>query len=132
MSQLMLMFDQKLTKFDISRQRYDKEALSLLQAGFTQEQADKLIIRSSSRNAVRAVLINCSNLLASPYGLNQAQIVRIAGHAGGSKNIKAVKSAFKQLQLLGFTDEQIVRIAGHTGGSKNIKAVKFASKNYRI
>ncbi len=114
MSESMLALDQKLTKLKISRQRYDKEVQPLLRAGFTQEQADKLIIRRSSRNAVRAVLINCSNLLTAPYGLDHAQIVSIAGHGGGSKNIEAVQSAFEALRDLKFTAEQIVSIAGRT------------------
>ena len=57
-------------------------------------------------------------------GFTALQIVAIAGHGGGSKNIEAVKAAFCELQTLGFTAAQIVTIAGHIGGSKNIEAVK--------
>ncbi len=70
------------------------------------------------------MLENCSLLLIEPYHLNHEQIVTIAGHNGGSKNIEAVKAAFTELRALGFSATQIVSIAGHDGGSKNIYAVK--------
>ena len=116
--------EQRLAKFKISLQRYETECCSLLSAGFSAEQADRLIIRGSSSNTVQAVLNNCRDLLIAPYHLTHEQITTIAGNNGGSKNIEAVKAAFTELRELGFTPAQIVTIAGHDGGSKNIYAVQ--------
>ena len=123
--------EQRLAKFKISLQRYQTECCSLLSAGFSAEQADRLIIRGSSSNTVQAVLNNCRDLLIAPYHLTHEQITTIAGHGGGSKNIEAVKAAFTELRDLGFTPAQIVTIAGHIGGSKNIEAVKAAFTELR-
>ena len=118
--------DERLITYKISRERYDSEAKSLRTLGFSQQEADSLIIRGSSRNTVCAVLKNYSLLLIAPYHLSHEQIVTIAGHNGGPKNLEAVKAAFTELQALSLSATQIVSIAGNIGGSKNIEAVKAA------
>ena len=57
MAQSKLTIEEKLIKYQISRDRYNAETTDLLVAGFTQQQADKLIVRVSSKNAVESVLI---------------------------------------------------------------------------
>jgi hypothetical protein len=116
---------ERLAKFKIPPERFKKESNSLVQAGFSVEQADKLIIRRRSKNAVRAVL-NHTGLLQQPYELTTDQIVRIASHDGGTKNLKAVHSAYQALKNLEFTADQIVSIVSHDGGSNNIEAVQSA------
>ena len=58
-----------------------------------------------------------------PYHLGLNDILRIAPHSGGSKNLEAVQATHQSLQALGFSAEQIVRILAHSGGSRNIVAV---------
>ena len=56
-------------------------------------------------------------------GFTITQVVQIAAHDGGSKNLKGVTQHHDTLSNLGFSQEQIVQIAGHDGGSKNIVAI---------
>lgn len=53
---LKLTLEERLSKYNISPKRYDDETASLLAAGFTSTQADKIILRRSSKNAVNCVL----------------------------------------------------------------------------
>ena len=110
MSQLKRNFDKSLAKFTIPEERYHKEYSQLLLAGFTQDQADKLIIRQSSSNTVQTVLNRCNTLLSVPYQLNHEQIVTIAVHNGGAKNIEAIHHFFDVLTTLGFTIEHTNRV----------------------
>ena len=48
--------NQKLKKFGICSKRYDGQLSSLVSAGFTKQQADKLIVRQSSTRSVLAIL----------------------------------------------------------------------------
>ncbi len=116
----------RLVKLKISTERYNNELTLLLAKGFTELMSNKLILRASSKKTVEFVLNNCNIFLSPSFNLNHQQIVSIAAHDGGSKNIDAVKAAFTELQALGFRAEQIVSIAGNNGGSKNIDAVKAA------
>ena len=104
------------------REQYKAQVIELSSAGFTEEQINRLILRSS--NTIIAVINNHQFLLQAPYLLTHMQIIKIAAHDGGSKNIEAVKNAFAELTTLKFSPEQIVRIARNIGGSKNIGAVK--------
>ena len=115
---------QRLEKYKISYERFNTAHTNLLAAGFTSEQAETLIIRQSSTYTVAAVINNYKVLLQQPYALTHQQIIKIAGHDGGSKNIEAVQAAYQPLKNLGFNADQVVKIAGHDGGSKNIQAVK--------
>jgi len=121
-----LMQAQRLEKYKISYERFNTEHTNLLAAGFTSEQAESLVIRQSSTYTVAAVINNYKALLQQPYALTHQQIITIAGHDGGSKNIEVVQAAYQPLKDLGFTAEQVVKIAGNIGGSKNIEAVQAA------
>jgi len=121
-----LMQAQRLEKYKISYERFNTEHTNLLAAGFTSEQAESLVIRQSSTYTVAAVINNYKALLQQPYALTHQQIITIAGHDGGSKNIEVVQAAYQPLKDLGFTAEQVVKIVGHGGGSKNIEAVQAA------
>ena len=126
MPRAQLTFEQRLAKYKISQDRFDNESSALRDVGFTSDQADMLIIRQSSSNTVKSVLTNYRTLLVQPYELNHQQIIIIASHGGGSKNIEAVQAAFQPLTVLGFNADQVVKIAGKIGGSKNIEAVQAA------
>ena len=121
-----LKIEQQLAKYGLSQASFDIDLTRLRNEGFTDDQAHMLIIRKSSKNTIESVLIKYKTLLAQPYELNRQQIIIIASHDGGSKNIEAVLAAFQSLKDLGFTAEQVVKIASHDGGSKNIEAVQAA------
>lgn len=87
MPPIPLTLNKKFLAFKIPIERYKEQLNILCSAGFTQEQANRLIIRKSSNNSVLAVIDNYENLVKFPYGLTREQIVVIAGHGGGSKNL---------------------------------------------
>ncbi len=124
MTQPKRTLEEQLINYKISRERYDKEATRLLAAGFTQQQAEKIIIRKTSKNTVESVLNNHDTLLAEPYKLNHEQIVAIAANIGGAQAMKTVIASFPQLRALGFNEVQIVAIAANIGGAQAIKAVQ--------
>lgn len=117
---------ERLTKYKISRNRYFEESAWLLFIGFTREQANKLILRASSKNAVKSVLVNHLKLLEEPYKLTFAQISAIASHNGGAETIKTLMVYFRSLQALRLSTEEIVRISSNCGGAQAIKTVLSA------
>ncbi len=117
----MKTIEERLNKLGITQQFYQHHKKSLTQLGFTEVQANRIIIRRSSNNTILKVVEHTPELIKY---FTAEQIVQIASHDGGSKNIEAVKSSYHELKGLDFTVEQIVQIAAHGGGSKNIEAVK--------
>ena len=113
----------RLSKYGISETRFNDEKSSLQEAGFSALEAEKLIIRESSFNTVRAVIAYSPVLIEAPHHLTRAQIVCIASHSGGSKNLEAVARYQTALMTLGFSLEQVICMASHNGGSKNLEAV---------
>ena len=109
----------KSIKLKLAREQYKAQVIELSSAGFIEEQINRLILRSS-KNTVHSVINNYLILMQAPYLLTHTQIIRIATHAGGYKNIESVIDTFTELTALKFSPEQIVNIAGHDGGSKNI------------
>jgi Holliday junction resolvasome RuvABC DNA-binding subunit len=112
--------EQLCAQYGISQARYQEESTELLGLGYTQEQANRLILRGSSKNTVAYVVAYHGELISH---LNRGQIVRVAAHGGGSQNLKAVSEHLEALKALGFSVESIVRMVSHDGGSKNLKAV---------
>src|ERR1700722_18851124 len=92
--------DQKLKKFNISDERLSSEKGTLLQLGFNETQAIRLIVRMSSSNTIKKLLSEHNWLIKH---FTHEQIVRIAGNNGGARNIAAIKDAFTVLQTLGFS-----------------------------
>ncbi len=121
MTQSKLTLEERLINYRISHKRYDDEVARLLAAGFTQQQADKIIIRKASKKTVESVLNKHDALLAEPYKLNHEQIAAIAAN-GGAQAMKVVITSFAQLKALGFDEAQIVAIAAN-GGAQAMKAV---------
>ena len=114
---------EKLTKYKISGKRYNNESASLQAAGFTQPEADKIILRLSSKKSVESVLMHHSTLKQEPYNLSHNQIFNIASKGGGAQAIKAVLKYFTNLQELGLNKEEIVDIASNSGGARAINTV---------
>jgi hypothetical protein len=81
-------------KLNISLERYSRQFIALCAAGFTDDQANRLILRRSSEKSVFAVLDNFKSLNSPPYNLSKDSVVKIAGNNSGARNIKAVKSVF--------------------------------------
>ena len=96
---------EKLRKFKLEEiwTTYQPQLLSL---GFTEAMIDKIIIRKSSANSVKAV-VELSNTLLQ-LGFNLDNITDIASHNGGSKNLMAVTEHSVSLQALKFSAAQIV------------------------
>ena len=117
-----------LYKYTITEERFDEAKSQLLLAGFTENDAKKLIIRKSSANSVSSVLNYCDKLLQPPFNLTKKQIIKIAANAGGGKNILTFFNAFQDLKSNSLNTEQIVRIAGNSGGSKAIQTVLHSFK----
>ena len=111
---------EKLASLRISLETYTQQCLSLEDLGYSKEFSDRVILRKSSTNTVN-MLVKLYPLLI-PH-LNREQIISIAAHGGGSKNLEAVTSHLGPLRSLGFQAEQIVQIVSHGGGSKNLEAV---------
>ncbi len=118
-----LSVDEKLVKYNITKERYKAECAGLLALGFTQQQADKMILKKSSKNSVEAVLLNYRTLSQMPYYLTNAQIVSIASNDGGAQALRCVVESFEQLQALGFSATQIVSMASNGGGAQAIRSV---------
>ena len=121
-----LSLDERLTKFKITQERYLRESQLLRQAGFDEQQIERLILKKQSFLCVQKVLSAYQTLLEPPYCFTREQIVKIASHYGGSKNLEAVQEAFKAIRDLGFNTEQVVKMVSHDGGSKNLQAVQEA------
>ena len=123
MPQPKLTIEEKLIKYNISNERYHDESSRLVAAGFTQAQADKLIVRVSSKKTVESVLNNYNTLSNAPYGFSHEQIVAMASNNGGAQAMKTVLASFTSLQAVGFSTEQIVAMASNGGGAQAIKTV---------
>ena len=89
---------------------------------YTEAQVLKITKRKYCTNTVMVLIQLHPSLLE--HGFSHEQLVRIAAHNGGSKNLEAVKTNFQALKDLGFTPDHIVKMVGHIGGSKNLEAVK--------
>jgi ElaB/YqjD/DUF883 family membrane-anchored ribosome-binding protein len=111
----------KLDKYKITEMRYVQDFNQFINLGYSEKQANQIILRKCSSNTVQSVLSHHAELLKY---FTLEQIIKIAGHDGGSKNIATVKKSCRKLQKWKLTAEQIVKIVGHGGGSKNIEAVK--------
>ena len=117
--------EQRLNKFKIEKPQYEEWSEKLTRLGFEKKDSDRLILRRSSSNTVET-LIRLSTELKNHFKCKQ--LIQIAAHDGGSKNLETVKTSYQALKDLNFTPEQIVQIAAHAGGSKNLEAVS----NYSI
>jgi hypothetical protein len=122
-AQSTLTLEERLAKYTISRERYDNETARLLVAGFTLQQADKIILRRSSKNAVEGVLNLHTTLLSAPYQFTFEQIAAMASNNGGAKAIKMVIASHTSLENLGFSHEQIAVMASNEGGAQAMKTV---------
>jgi hypothetical protein len=123
MTQPKLTLEERLVKYTISRQRYKNETVRLLAAGFTLQQADKIILRHSSKNTVEGVLQLYATLSSEPYQFTLEQIVAMASNAGGAQALKTVITFNTSFQNLGFSQEQIVAMASKHGGAQALKTV---------
>jgi len=80
--------DERLSSFNIPSARYKSETYSLMALGYTQEEADRVIIRRSSANTVKTLQDRHKDLVGT-FRLSCGEIVSIAAHDGGSSNIIA-------------------------------------------
>lgn len=114
---------EKVAEFGISLERYDVESEALLQAGFSKEQTDRLILHAGTRSTVQCVLMIYPELMAPPYNLDRDQIFSIARNSGGSNNLKAIKIHFPALIRSGFSPTLIIKIAARCGASLAFEAL---------
>jgi hypothetical protein len=121
MTQPKLTLEERLTKYKISRERYDNETARLLAVGFTLQQADKIILRRSSKNKVEGVLKFYSRLLSAPYQFTFEQITAMASNVGGAQAINAVIKHCPELSSHGYSLEVITALAARIGGAAKIK-----------
>ena len=115
--------DEVLKKKKISRERYIKEYEALTALGYSEEQANRVIVRPYSEVTVQQLLASHTTLLG--LSLEHAECVSIASHKGGSRNILALISHWDALTAAPYelSKEDIVRLASHEGGSNNILRV---------
>ena len=66
MPQKKLTIEEKLNKYKIPLDRYNNESARLKEKEFTQEQANKIILRLSSQKTVKAVLCKYDKLSKQP------------------------------------------------------------------
>src|SRR3990167_3965564 len=125
MAKSALTFSEKLNKYKISLERYQTQSQHLLGLHFTAEQADRLILRPSSATTVQEV-IRLTSSLQTQYCLSTDEIVRMASHNGGGKNLQTYMQHHEWLSEQGFTKDSIIRMASHDGGSENLAAVQTA------
>lgn len=87
MKEIDLIIKEKLNKLKITDARYLQEFEQLSNIGFSEQQANQLILRECSIKVVKVVLTHHSDLLIN---FTHANIVKIARHDGGSKNIDSL------------------------------------------
>ena len=80
----------KLTQFNIPEERYATEYSELSSRGYSEQQIHHLVLRKSSAVTINKLIFSHVTLVG--LGFSAEQIVKIAGHNGGSKNIDAVKN----------------------------------------
>ncbi len=120
--------EERLTSYAISRKRYKHESNRLLTVGFTQTQADKIILRPSSKVTVAFILKTCSTLLEN-YQFIHEQIMQMAANNGGSQALRAVIDCFSDLKKHEFLHTEIVEMASNNGGGKTLRTVlKYFAK----
>ena len=123
MPQKKLTIEEKLNKYKIPLDRYNNESARLKEKEFTQEQANKIILRLSSQKTVKAVLCKYDKLSKQPYSLSHSQIVSIASHYGSAPALNTVQKSYKALQEIGFSKDQIVDIASNMGGANALNTI---------
>jgi len=113
---------EKLKKYKISTARYREEQQALHLLGYTDQQANRLIVRQSSMQTVVTVRTLHHTLVSK--GFTRAEITRMASRNGGGNNLKAVLgNHYNGLIAQGFKHNDIVRMVSHGGGSRNLGAV---------
>lgn len=120
-----LTLDERLSAIKMPKDSYLTHYHSLIALGYTQEQADRLIIRPSSKNNVIALVKEHNDLIAllTPDSMSHSELIRVAARDGGGNNLSALKELYANLKAKGLSSEQIVRMASNNGGSQNLKAV---------
>ncbi len=113
----------KLVQFKISKKRYRQNTRDLLDIGYTQEQADRLIINAQTSSTVRAVLSATTKLMSQPYCLDREQIIKIALSSGRAHSIHAIIKYFVAMTRLNYTVDQIIAYASQSGGLKTIEQI---------
>ena len=111
---------EKLEKYNISQDRYQEQSQKLIELGFTQEMAGKLIIKKSSEKSVNTLIDYFD--MASKF-LTHQQMAALMKHYGGGKNLLSVITHKETLRQRGFSYSAIVKMAANSGGSKNIESV---------
>jgi hypothetical protein len=84
--------EERLKKLNITPVRFNNERNQLVDLGYTDEQAKRIIVRKSSKNTVQTLLSVHEDLFIF---LKREQIISIAAHDGGSKNLEAVSTRAK-------------------------------------
>jgi chemotaxis response regulator CheB len=82
--------NEKLEKLKRPLSRYQKERIQLLKLGFTEEQANRVILRQSSANTIKTLLEKHDQIRTS---LSTEEIIRVAAHSGGANNLNAFITA---------------------------------------
>ena len=123
MPQKKLTVEDKLVKYKISASRYEQETVGLLNAGFTKEQADKIILRKSSQNTINYLLNHHLTLREKPFEFSHDQMTKVASNNGGSQALKTVCKSYQALINLGFTKKDIVAMTSNDGGSQALQSV---------
>ena len=96
-------------KFNIRPTQYAEWIAGLKAKGFTQQQSHCVMFKRCSGKAVATLISQCDALLA--HSLQLTDLVRIASHKGGSRNIAAVEDNLVSLVDAGLNVDEVVQIA---------------------
>jgi hypothetical protein len=114
-------------RHNIHIQVYLTQRKELAHRGYTEEQINAIILRSSSAKTVEVLLKLHKQLLIN---FSRYQITIMSKHNGGGKNLAEVNKHFDTLETKGFSADDMVEIVSHKGGSNNIRAV--TTKYYEL
>jgi len=107
----------KLNKFNITEERYLANLESLKAIGFTDIQANRIVIRAKSEVIVKVLLARYSDLAPK---FDNKQIARIASRPNGDKCLEAAREHHAKLSEEGFGVAQILSIVAHNGSHTTV------------
>ncbi len=110
----------KLKKYTISQDRYKTQANELLLLGFTENQAQKIIIRPSSNNTVCTLLEEFHHLKRR---FTVEELTRVASKSGGGKALATLLTSYALLVKKELTHADIVKIASVDGATQGIETL---------
>ena len=90
---------------------------------FTEVQIMKLASQAAGHLNLDAVKTHASELLLSNWGLTHEDIVTIAGHDGGSPNLRGFRELRHDPRLKDFNTAELIRLVGRVTGSKILSTI---------